>query len=215
MSELRKDLPDGMPESVGRLPVDHRGYPVPWFVAWIDGKPEFRVADGGKMVRAVQENRCWVCGEKLPGTFAFVIGPMCAVNRISSEPPSHVECAHWSAQACPFLARPHMKRREGGLPENTGTSGVMLKRNPGVAMVWVTKGYIVLRPDSGGVLFEVGSPREIVCYAEGRLARQQEIDASVDSGLPLLRDIARKDGKRGLQHLEGQVVVARRLLRVA
>jgi hypothetical protein len=48
MSELRKDLPDGMPESVGRLPVDHRGYPVPWFVAWIDGKPEFRCADGEK-----------------------------------------------------------------------------------------------------------------------------------------------------------------------
>jgi len=31
------------------LPIDpDRGYPVPWFVAWVNGKPDFRVIGVGK-----------------------------------------------------------------------------------------------------------------------------------------------------------------------
>jgi hypothetical protein len=47
------------------LPVDERGFPVPWFVAWFDGKPEFRAMDGLKWIRAVREHLCWVCGGRL------------------------------------------------------------------------------------------------------------------------------------------------------
>ena len=44
-----KPLPP-MPSRIAALPVDERGYPVPWFVAWIDGKPEFRCADPAKFL---------------------------------------------------------------------------------------------------------------------------------------------------------------------
>ena len=102
-------FPD-LPATMRDLPVDHRGFPVPWFVAWIDGKPSFPVADGAKMALAVRQGLCWVCGGKLPKMRASVIGPMCAINRTISEPQSHLECARFSARRCPFMANPRMGR---------------------------------------------------------------------------------------------------------
>src|ERR1041385_2432550 len=97
----RTDLPE-LPARLRKLPVE-RGYPVPWFVAFVDGHYDFRVIGPGKIARAVQENRCWICGDTLGSYLCFPIGPMCAINRVTSEPPSHRECAEWSARACPFL----------------------------------------------------------------------------------------------------------------
>ena len=39
------------------LPIDRRGFPVPWFVSWDDGGPDFRVIDRGKIVQAVKQRR--------------------------------------------------------------------------------------------------------------------------------------------------------------
>jgi hypothetical protein len=68
---------------------------------------------------------------------------MCAILRISGEPPSHRECAEFSARACPFLSRPDMVRREDRLPDAAKFNPLMLERNPGVAMVWITLSYTV------------------------------------------------------------------------
>lgn len=115
---------DQIPDRIKRLPVDHRDFPVPWFVQWFDdGKPsdfgigtaDFRVIDARKIGVAIRERRCWVCGDRLGVHLAFLIGPMCAVNRVISEPPSHRECAEFSAQTCPFLSRPRMRRNEVAL----------------------------------------------------------------------------------------------------
>jgi hypothetical protein len=194
----RKELSLGdMPEYVKRLPVDARGYPVPFFVDWLpDGTPEFRAMDPAKIRRCLKEQRCWVCGEPLHSTFgfratlAFVIGPMCAVNRISSEPPSHVPCAEWSARNCPFLARPHMVRREddeiNAALHHEQERGLPILRNPGVALVWKTDGFQVL-PQPKGMLFKVNAPTSpVTWWAEGRPATRAEILHSIDTGLPLL-----------------------------
>ena len=77
-----RDIP--MPHGVKNLPVDPiRGYPVPWFVGWIDGKPEFRCMDPAKLKLAITERRCWVCGERLDNRATFVIGPMPPCDFIS------------------------------------------------------------------------------------------------------------------------------------
>src|SRR3954454_7942113 len=137
---IRSDI---MPRSVARLKRDKRGYPVPWFVAWFDGEPDFRVMDDVKLHRIArgQDRSCWVCGERLSRLSAYVIGPMCAVNRVSSEPTSHVECAEYAAQACPFLSNPRRTRQEGEhrpMPDGvTEPAGKAILRNPGVALVWV------------------------------------------------------------------------------
>lgn len=192
--DYRPELRD-IPERIKALPVD-RGYPVPWFVKWIDGKPEFRIMDGEKYTSAVLHKRCWVCGEKLGTYLSFVIGPMCAINRTSAEPPCHRECAEWSARYCPFLSRPHMVRREDEFV-HTGLMGeASITRNPGVAGVWVTKSYKTFQAKGAaahGVLIEMGLPIEVLWFAEGRPATRQEVVGSIDGGMPLLKEQCMKE----------------------
>jgi hypothetical protein len=190
---LHPNLPV-LPERIAKLPVDERGFPVPWFVQWIDGKPDFRVIDSRKLVVAVNQRLCWVCGEPLGRHMAFTIGPMCAINRTSGEPPSHRECAVFSATACPFLTKPKVKRREEGKPEDVNFGANHIDRNPGVALVWVTKSYKPFPNSDGGVLFEVGDPEEVLFFAEGRRATQEEVMHSIDTGIPFLQSAALLDG---------------------
>ena len=177
-----------MPKAISKLPVD-RGFPVPWFVQWENGKPDFRIIDQAKLVKAVNERRCWICGGLIHSTnAAYVAGPMCAINQTSAEPPSHVTCAVYAAKACPFLARPHMVRREAGLPEEAIVpAGVGIMRNPGVAMVWIVKGPLHLKEDgNGNHLCHLQDPVDVLWYAEGREATREEVLASIESGIPLL-----------------------------
>lgn len=217
-SSLRPELPP-LPERIARLPV-YRGYPVPWFVAWIDDAPDFRVIGTDKIPIAHNRSLCWICGERLGSFLAFVVGPMCAINRISSEPPSHGDCAEFAAIACPFLSRPHMKRNEANLPDGRqDPAGVGLKRNPGVALVWVTKRYTVMRV-ANGVLFQMGDPVSVRCYTEGRPSTPEEIRHSVETGLPLLAAGAEEETNpirrfRGEEELQRRTKEALQLLGAA
>ncbi|HTF61203.1 MAG TPA: hypothetical protein VK638_00680 [Edaphobacter sp.] len=185
-----------LPKSMQALPVDERGYPVPWFVDWIDGKPEFRAMDFKKWIRAVRESLCWVCGVKMGYTKVFVAGPMCGINRTSSEPPSHPECARWSAENCPFMANPRMVRREDEVVNNAAfrdkAAGIPLTRNPGVAMLWFTRSYEVFNTGKGPLL-QMGAPTAVEWYCEGRKATREEVDESVAGGMPALEAIARSE----------------------
>lgn len=58
---MRPEL-EKLPERMRNLPVDGRGYPVPFFVAWKDGKPEFRAMDNLKFFDCMNRRLCWVCG---------------------------------------------------------------------------------------------------------------------------------------------------------
>lgn len=195
---LRPGLPPVPPRMKG-LPRDKRGYPVPYFVQWFkdvggkhvaaergEGEPDFRVTDGRALKACVQFDSCWLCGQKLGTYVAYVIGPMCAVNRVSGEPPCHKDCAIFGATACPFLSKPKAGRREAGLPEEGQWSESGLKRNPGVALVWVTRDKLKIVRRSPTPLFHVGSPVECLWFAEGREATRAEVLASIDSGMPLL-----------------------------
>jgi hypothetical protein len=211
MGEIRPELP-ALPARIAALPVDARGYPVPWFVAWLDGKPEFRAMDPQKLRLAVRERRCWVCGETLDRVMTFVIGPMCTVNRVSAEPPSHRECAEFSARACPFLTRPHMVRREAGLPDGCQDApGLAIKRNPGVVCLWDTVKYTLLH-ELNGVLFRIGDPRRVSWYAEGREATREEVLASMESGLPALSNMAEAQGPHAVAELRRMHAAAQRHL---
>ncbi len=182
-----------MPARIAALPVDPvRKFPVPWFVEWVDGKPEFRAADSRKLVKAVEEKRCWVCGDPLTRFMTFVVGPMCGLNRTSSEPPSHTECARYSAMVCPFLTRPHMERREGGLEElgAESSAGHMIRRNPGVTLLWTTRSYNLFSDGRGGTLFRLGDHVSLEWYREGRAATREEVAESVRTGLPVLEALA-------------------------
>jgi hypothetical protein len=178
------------------LPIDpERGYVVPWFVDWLGGKPEFRAMDRRKWGRAIRERLCWVCGTKLESRFAFVAGPMCGINRTSSEPPSHLECARWSARNCPFLSNPNMVRRQDDLIDNAklrdASAGIAVTRNPGVAMLWITREYELFPDGSGKHLIMMGRPHEVEWYCRGRLATKAEVEQSIADGIGALEALAR------------------------
>lgn len=222
---LRPELPKPIPIPILQLPR-HRGYPVPWFVAWLDeegnatrpgtGTPDFRVLAPGAVRAAVGHGICWVCGRPHNAhvAYAFVIGPMCAINRVSAEPPSHIHCADWSARACPFLSRPHMGRREAGLPEHEEPAGIALRRNPGVSLVWLTRKATAFPAHTGreGLLFDVGDPVQVRFYREGRVATREEIMESIETGYPALLEIAEQEGDGAVEALEQQREIAMELV---
>lgn len=204
MAALAQNL-SNLPARMKHLPFDERGYVVPWFVAWRDGKPEFRAMDPQKYKIAIREKRCWVCGDKLGVHMCFVAGPMCGINRTSSEPPSHYECALWSAQNCPFLSNPRQVRREDELINNEkareSAPGFAIMRNPGVAMLWRTRQYERYPDGRGGYLIQMGEPEKVEWYACGRQATREEVLASIESGLPNLEALARQE-RGGLEALQ-------------
>src|SRR5262245_27201424 len=197
--QYREDLPP-RPARFLSLPLDERGFPVPWFVAKIEGKFDFRVIRPGGVAIAHNRELCWLCGERRGAHMSFVIGPMCGINRTTAEPPSHTECAEYAVKACPFLTRPMAVRNERDMPEEAADpAGDMLRRNPGVSLLWTTKSYKPFRaplPSGGyGVLFQVGEPTKLSFWCKGRAATREELQASISSGYPQLRALA--EAERG------------------
>lgn len=184
------------PNAIRGLPHDKHGRPIPWFIHVDDrGRPDFRVVRADGIGKALRGGLCWICGTRLNREAAFVVGPMCTVNRISPEPAQHRECAKFCADACPWLSTPNMRRRETGLPEDrVDPAGLAIMRNPGVACVWYARGgaWTVVRAP-GGVLFEIGEPSRVSWRTQGRDATRAEVLASIESGLPLLRDACQHD----------------------
>lgn len=213
MTELHTSLRNlDVPGRIRRLPVDKRGFPVPRFVAMVNGEPDHRVVDPRWFAPAMRSKLCWICGEPLGRYYASIIGCMCSVNRIISEPPSHRDCAEFAVKACPFLSRPTMHRREAGLPEErTEPGGYGLRRNPGVACLWISKIYPKpFHPHIGnpGILFELGPPMETVWYREGRLATRAEVEEAVEEGLPNLMSIAEAESPAAVAALNRMAAAA-------
>jgi hypothetical protein len=210
-----------MPDRIAALPLcPRRRIPVPWFVAWEDrSQPaDFRIAAAGKIDQAHRNGLCWVCGQPRSRRASFVIGPMCAINRISSEPPSHHDCATYSAQACPFLARPHMLRRPdllervqaGELSRGAGDGHL---RNPGVVLVWRTHSYTEVGDGRGGRLFRVGDPLRLDWYTQARTATRAEAAAAMLAGVQeVTLPMAAVQGPQAVAALQDMLDTAWRLL---
>ncbi len=212
---VRSDL-EALPLRLRKLPVDARGYPVPWFVAWVDGPdgpetvPEFRAMDGRKWAAAVKQRLCWICGEMLGRWLAFPIGPMCAITRTTAEPPSHLECAEWSVRNCPFLSQPKMVRRDDHLPDGVeAPAGMAIQRNPGVICIWTTRSYELFDDGRGKSLITIGACERAAWWCEGRAATLAEVEASVAGGLPILMGEAKRDGAFAVAQLGRQYDQAR------
>lgn len=190
VAEYRPDILP-IPTRLLSLPV-LRGYPVPWFVAEVNGERDFRIISRAKIPIAVKESRCWICGQQLGKYVAFNGGAICGMSQLSAEPPAHKDCAVFAAKACPFLNQQLEVRRvfADGMPEGVFCD-VEIQRleNPGIAMVWVTTFFNVKRvitnqrhTDTGThamLLMQMGPPTEVLWFKEGRPATQVEVATAV------------------------------------
>jgi hypothetical protein len=173
------------------------GLPVPWFVAWVDGKPDFRVVDTQKMRIAHRNKRCMLCGETLGVHVSFTVGPMCTINRVSSEPPSHRDCCEYAVKVCPFLSDPEKGRRDANLPDHQSAAGFGVKRNPGVTAIWTTRSStrFVAGKGNRGYLWKMGEPESVTWWCRGREAtRDRGRGLDQQSGLPSLIELAKPEG---------------------
>lgn len=211
-----------MPPRVARLPLDYRGFPVPYFVQWFkdgeageqamkDAYPDFRVIDSRRMETCFRQSRCWVCGDVLGRHRVFAIGPMCVINRVTMEPPSHRDCAEFATRACPFMIRPRMRRNEYKMPAHKPMPGVGIERNPGVIALYETRAYRRFMTPTGA-LIRLDPPDRLDWWAEGRIATRAEVMESIDSGYPLLMDVARQEGEAAVKELVRQREIAMKLV---
>ena len=214
MNAPQFDVP--MPARMRHLRRDHRGFAIPYFVAWLDdkqrevvppnGTPDFRILSPSRMFLCKRDKLCWLCGGKLGRYQVFAIGPMCAATRTTMEPPGHYECALYGVKVCPFLSRPKMRRNDVDMPEGHWAPGLTIDRNPGVTALWVTRGYTTFRAEHHGAgrgeLIRVGDPERVEWYREGRPATRDEVMASIESGLPILRATADRQSLEARRDLE-------------
>ena len=181
MKTYRPGLPT-VPPRMRNLPVNGEGYPVPFVCAWIDGEPNFSIADPRKLAACHDQRWCSLCGELLGQYKAFVLDPVAAVTRISTEPPAHIECARFAAAA---LSRAF------------------------VTLVWVTRGYSLERID-GKTVFRIGEPEQTFWYAGGQRAARQEVMGSMQAALPTMYALAHEEGQAAVMELDLKVARATR-----
>jgi hypothetical protein len=108
-----------------------------------------------------------------------------------------------------------MKRNAKDLPEgHRPPGGIPIMRNPGVAAVLVTRNYKLFKDDnaSSGFLITMGEPERVEWYAQRRAATRDEVMASIESGLGLLKAEADKDPEPVVANKELGRLLARTLL---
>jgi hypothetical protein len=120
---------------------------------------------------------------------------------VTSEPPCHRDCAEFAARACPFLTKPREKRNTKNMPETATVAGISIDRNPGATCLYETRKATPFKAGDG-VLFRLDPPDRVDWWAKGRTATRAEVMESIDSGYPILMDMAVKDGRGAVQELE-------------
>jgi hypothetical protein len=189
-------FPDA-PSRLAHLPRDRRGFPVPWFVSWGAGEPRFPVVDAAKLSLAWNEERCWVCGDRLGAHRGWVVGPMSVIEGATPEPPSHYECAAFSVSACPHLSTADA-RFSGRYADDADCVAQpnISKATSAVTAIWITKGRGATPFRAGaGTLFGLAEPTRLEWYAAGRPASDGEVRVAIEQAVPTLRTAAVAQGR--------------------
>ncbi len=204
---------DPLPAGMRALPTDERGIPVPWFVDWFSGKPDFRVVDGRRLIEGWNRDLCWICGKQLFAFRAWIVGPVSMINRCTGEPPAHPECARVALLNCPFLSNPHMKRSKAALPASHSGGGELVEHNSGLSSAWITRGRGGELFDPGnGPLFRIFEPHKVEWFCKGAAATDDEVHAEFECAAQRLRDIDRRYGPAALQNLESRIAACSKWL---
>lgn len=188
------EMLEHLPVQMRKLPKDAKGRPIPFFVdtettPWKDGCPDFRVMCPDAMRLCILQHRCWVCGVRLAHWPActFVAGPLSGLQRRTVEPPCHLACATWAAQACPFLASPKRGYASEGLDPADIVHPGMVKS--GVTMLWTCRSYRLGVMRNGHYMFHIPDATHVSWWIYGRLATRQEVLDCIAENMPKLTEV--------------------------
>lgn len=160
---------------------------MPWYAAWVGGRPDYRIVLPEKIREALQFELCWICGTTLGRFSAFLISPAAAVTRETNAPPAHASCAEYAVRVVPT-----------GLP---------------VAVVWVTLRFDIWFPTRHeGPVIRIGDPVDVFWFARGQRACRHEAIEALALGLPELRQRAMQAGPTAVVILDHQISQAKALI---
>lgn len=160
------------------------GFYVPYFVTWYKDRrqvhesvagaePSFPTIDKTREALCRRRRYCWICGRQM-GTFkCFVMGPLAALQRISSEPPSHRECAVYAVQVCPFMIGGYdMVDAPDTINDDQQVFEEMSTKNEQLNVIWVCHDYTLqpADPSRGLFIYQMGQPSDVLLYHRGRPA---------------------------------------------
>lgn len=131
-----------IPILMSDLPVDSRGYPIPYFVPIVNGKPDFRYQDHKKRDVCLKHKKCSVCGNALfHKSFWFISGPLGLANKVASDAPMHEDCARYSLNVCPHLIFYKAERRS----EGNGVPGQIREKPENIFLVKADQVNVIIR----------------------------------------------------------------------
>ena len=150
-----------IPSRLAARPRDARGYPIPATVLiGQDGKPDFRVTDLQRWLRAVRLKHCALCDQPLGRHLAFVGGPLSHESRYFTDLPMHRACAEYALSVCPYLAAPTAFKYASKLPQHEGfetrMEAAVSPERPAIFFLGISRGYQVVKSEEG--LFVRASP---------------------------------------------------------
>jgi hypothetical protein len=168
--EQRRKMIESLPDSMKDLPLDPRGFPIPWFVHCEPGQtPDLRIASGEKREIGFRDDLCWVCGQPLGKFRVFLGGPQSVKHCCFSDWCCHEKCAIFSAMFCPFVNGSMQRRREGGMESTVALPGQIPEPPPVYALLYAV-GKIV-RSAHGHFLTR---PGRVTWFHRGRMISDTE-----------------------------------------
>jgi hypothetical protein len=148
-----------IPKFLYHLPV-YRGFPVPFTVYYVDGKPDFRVNDAVKQRLCWNNTLCSVCGLKMQqGDFWFIGGPKSMQSGHFLDGPSHQRCAEFAINLCPYLNGTRTQYSDRPI-EKAKPDTVLIHENvetvrPSKMGLRRARSYIMREKPTGGYFYEV------------------------------------------------------------
>jgi hypothetical protein len=167
-----------IPQRMSHLPLDRRGYPIPWIVMRdAVGRPHFTINDHKRVAECGKFGLCGISGKPL-GKFVrsnpykgawFVGGPASFYHEGGAflDPPVHRECAEYALKVCPYLANPSYGKRidDGTLKDEHIPAGMAIVKTedsvgsmesrPQIFILGLARRYEMFEPRPGTLLFKV------------------------------------------------------------
>jgi hypothetical protein len=176
-----------IPARMAHLPLDRRGYPIPWIVMRdATGRPHFTINDHNRVHQCGKFGLCGICGKPLgkylrshgdakpPAKGAFFVGGPASFYHDRGaflDPPLHRECAVYAMRVCPYIANPSYGKRIDDAtlkPEHmpagmaviqTAGNPPSLDTRPQVFILGLAKRWEMFEPRPGTILFKVPNHR--------------------------------------------------------
>lgn len=127
------------------------GLPVPYFVGWVGGRPDFRLLDAQRQGFCFAYAKCAICGSAGPTPKYLICGPIGLENRVHTEPAVHEACARYALLTCPYLSRADSARRQDYPAGSRYSHGGLAEKPDELFLVELDK-WQLLRVPSGRLL---------------------------------------------------------------